>query len=856
MPVIENYICTSKPHTFPYVQIDDSLGSPNAFTDTFICNSSIFFGVNHNFLGKLLQLPSIPPINNFINNRKLVVFLCESIDGSGTFTNVHSFEIFSFQRRTSTSNYYNTDITNIFSNFSNNEKLLENMSTTEIQKLKKTFKLIFRVVLNTNINTTPELQSKDIIQDIHLVLDTNESGPYDVNFENIDILSPNDFTDVERKSAYSKNLTMLGFEGIRCFYPKNINDLGSIPVVYGIRANAGSIEQYDIYMSLFASYGYFCMSSFYDVTSHSTTIFDGGIYGITLPIEFNKNISYSENLLSSMGANVSTQNGIGNIGYLDHIKTNLNKISGGKFNNKLDFTKIILFGHSRGGGAILSMAELLSYKGISGSLIQKYNTGITLTDIKALICLAPAKQDILQSNGSISCIGGLQTTEENLTNIVPALSSTVFIGITSHRFMTYQSGISQAQTALITGANVNSLKLNVNIPTLLIASEFDFDVGQNPLTLFKCLNNDVSGNITARKKIITIKKQGHNGVASPIKLQSSYNGLLNNEYYDTKSSDQFIYSNITSRSLLLAAKAMEFIAENVYSTTLNTELLSNFNDFSERNKKLYSCLQITEHGLSSGIKLKIDDFSNPGITFNFGLISGYTLDYSISSRIKNQLNELSDPGYTLANDHYSKGLILYEDNPYFAYRLNLPQSDYFSVYTSSGKGILFLNNGQGITTNSSAIEYNFSTPINLTGCNYIELNCSLINEQRYRVEQPVHIAMVVGSGAGGAIQSSVYSSTYNSGLIAPNIVQNSSNNIDDNVRSFLSIIPELNGLTCHGFSQLQSIKFPIIDILNQGSNIGNFNIEDIRLLQLYFPGLAGYPGITKGSIYIDSIYVR
>lgn len=819
MAYISNYLFTGINHNITF---NSSIENKISYNDTFTVGSDLYFGLNISFYSTLRtsmgQSVIGPP---GIGNYTLTVFLCDSIDGSLNFVNVLNTKQYLLGPLES-NNYIYESINTILENYTNNDQLLESMSTAEIQKLKKSFKLIFRINLTTTPVLTQSIQNGDLVQDLHIVADTMQPGPYEVTFENVDILSTSDFTDLERKTAYGLNINLLTMEGMRCFYPKNISSLSPIPLVVCVRANAGNVESYDAYLSLFASYGYFCVCLFQDVTSTASFMFDNGIFNTPNIYEFG---TTQGDIFVGAIESASYQHSVITIAYLDHIQKNLSKISGGKFNNKIDFTKIIPMGHSRGGGSVYNLYELLLYKNNANNLISKFNTNLLHTSIKCILCLAPQKGDILQSTGSLCSIGFPLVTPSSASSVVPTWSLGLQ-GLTAARYCEYTKGISQGQFSLLNASTVAKLKLNTNVPLLFLYPEYDTDTDLCTQVLYRSSNVNFSGSVINTKKVILLKKLDHNGVSTPAWYWHQYNNLRSIKEYNIPSAFGIIFNNLSSRVMYMAAKTLEFISNNVYAADINSDIYNNPNDFNNRQKALMECFEYTEHPVESTIVKTIDVFNSVNFTTN---ISGYTLADAIDKSAKDHLTFLSEPGYTLAADLYSKGVIFFLDTDSARRGNTYPADITDKLYTASGKGLL-------ISYDSSNPEYNvtyaYTSPIlNLSSAKFIKINAAQITSAPLNAptstDTPLSFAVrLVDTSARASILSCL---NYNDGIADPS--------------SFL-----LQGITQYSYSQVNSINFRIQDFLQKQPTLDVSNIQEMNL---YF---GSNFGSTAGTVFIDSIY--
>ena len=819
MAYISNYLFTGINHNITF---NSALENPISYSDTFTVGSDLYFGMNISFLNQLRtsmgqSTIAAPGIGNYT----VTVFLCDSIDGSLNFVNVKNTKQYVLGPL-QTNAYIYESINTILENYSNNDQLLESMRTTEIQKLKKSFKIIFRINLNSSPVLTQSIQNGDLVQDLYILADTMQPGPYEVVFENVDILSPNDFSDAERKAAYSANINLLAFEGMRCFYPQNLSTLGPIPLVVCVRANGGNVESYDPYLSLFASYGYFCICLFQDVSSNSVFLFDNGIYN--MPDAYKFGVNQGDTFIGAIETG-SYHHSVITIGYLDHIKKNLNKINSGKFNNKIDFTKIIPMGHSRGGGAVYNLYELLLYKSNANNLILKFNTDLLHTSIKGIICLAPNKGDVLQSTGSICNIGSPVVIPEAQSSVVPPWNPNI-PGLTGARYCEYIKGISQGQFSLLNSSTTAKLKLNTNIPLLFLFPEYDMDTNLNTLVLYRSSNLNSSGSVINNKKIILIKKLSHNGVSNPAWMWYTYNGMKSIKGYDVPSASGIIFNNLSSRIMYLASKTLEFIANSVYSANINSDIFNNPNDFNNRKKSLMECFEYTEEPVTNTIVNTIDTFDSVNFTTN---ISGYTLASAIDKSVKDHLTFISESGYTLAPDLYSKGMIFFQDATTPREGNTYPEDITDKLYSASGKGLLISYNSSNNVYN---VTYTYGSPrLNIASAKFIKINAAQITSAPLNtptlIETPLTFSLSFTDTSNRAATLSCLN--YNDGIADPSTFVQAQT-------------------TEYSYSQVNSINFRLQDFIQKTPNLDFSNIQQI---DLYFGSAYGS---TQGTVFIDSIY--
>lgn len=312
--------------------------------DTFLPNNEINFSCPVTTLNSLLG-SSISSFN--ISSYKLYVRICDNISGASIENNR-----FTYNFNLSSSNIINNSVivnlTPITNNLSH-EYLCDNMSLNEIFSLYKNFKIIFRIYQGL-LNNENLILASDIVQDLNIVLNTAENGPYNVGMKELDILSPLDFTQSELTSIYTNKSYFLGAERVRAFYPENIEKSSLCPVLLFSHGNGQFTSSYDIYFSLLASYGYVVFS----ITSNPS----GSEYGA---------LAY--------------------LNILDHIKKYQEKINSGFLSNLINFNKINFSGHSRGGGSAFAAFEYLDGRSFITSM---QDITIDIKNIKSIISFADA----------------------------------------------------------------------------------------------------------------------------------------------------------------------------------------------------------------------------------------------------------------------------------------------------------------------------------------------------------------------------------------------------------------------------------------------------------------------------------
>lgn len=423
-------------------EYNSTVDLPFYINDTFFSSSKISFSSTLSFINDLLSL-SINSGN--ITNYRLYVRIASTISPS---VNILYEDTISL----TTANIVNSSLivscSDILSNISH-DYLCYNTSEDEKNSLYKTYKIIFRIFDTsteaTHLANKNNILATDIVQDLNLVFNVVESGSYDVGFSVVDILKIGDFTSQEIVNELNSNIMLVGGESVRIFYPKNKNQAPLIIFVHGVSHEQ---EDYDAYMQRFASYGYICVS-------------------ININLQ---NLLHIKNLSTGLlidSTSTTNQNFIWGSTYvlkiIDHIKRNISKIKSGFFNNKIDFSKINLFGHSRG-GAIIHTAKLLLDR--KNSIYGNISTTIQSSDIKSLIKIAPADGGSVFDDGT-----GLRYSDITRFNQIQEADLSKFSRYTNTSILTvrtqndgdvtYQFNVDDLQSGI-------SFEFNRNIPERII----------------------------------------------------------------------------------------------------------------------------------------------------------------------------------------------------------------------------------------------------------------------------------------------------------------------------------------------------------------------------------------------------
>lgn len=349
MAYISTLISTAVPHNVSYA------GSewPYTTNDTLLCTDPIYFATNLTLLNSYRTTAGVSTISsaniNAGNVYVLKVFLCASIDGSLNFVNVAATQSSNLTSSNLSSDIFSQSLSSLFQNLKHSD-LCSSMTQEEILQLCREYKIIFRITSQNSPVTNQSVQDGDIVQDFKLVLDISSAGPYEVEFEWLDMLSPSDFTEAERYAIYKSNFRLPGQEVQRCFYPKNISSLTGVPIAILMHGGGHQSQMYDSYGSLLASYGYFVVQPTFSAPGD----YSGRFFGI-----------------------------------LKQLKEQISKIKSGIFSEKLNYNKIVLFGHSAGGAAA---ANLIYY--IQQNTIVPPVSGLSFSDILCGVFLEHAQPTV------------------------------------------------------------------------------------------------------------------------------------------------------------------------------------------------------------------------------------------------------------------------------------------------------------------------------------------------------------------------------------------------------------------------------------------------------------------------------
>jgi hypothetical protein len=344
---------------------------PCAINDTFVVGTPINFICDISLLNNL--------IGTSINSGNISSFSLFARIITETTPDTYFSNVFSLSSSNIQNNCIVVDLDALLSKVTNDTLTLYSLPT-DVQNLHKKFRIAFRIFSNSSgVGNQLVLLNTDIVSKLNLCFNTLESGPYDVKYEQIDLFSPNDFSIAERNSIFQSYPAQIGVESVRAFYPENLN-INSPLIVYN-HGNNQYVEGVDSYLSTFASYGYFCIS---------------------VSVENDTNIhyiNYHKILL-----------------LVDHFKNKIQKISNGQYANKIDFTKLIFSGLSRGGYTVELIPQVLRVKNSQYSAIK--NITIDYSHLKAIIPIGDVTINTCGDDGIMSLgnvgEGSLDPDENNI----------------------------------------------------------------------------------------------------------------------------------------------------------------------------------------------------------------------------------------------------------------------------------------------------------------------------------------------------------------------------------------------------------------------------------------------------------
>jgi len=570
--------------------------SPFLINDSLSICDDFYFCINFNYLNEIRFSLGLDIIKQNLSSYKLILFVCDDIV-SEQFVNVIHTKIYDLNIL---NNYINCQIN---SSFKNHDTLIDNMSYDEILSLCKEYKLVFRISNNTEQDQEQfNLKQGDIVNNFKLVLDTLSNGPYDVKYETIDLLNPNEFTNAEIITLYQQQLNLFGYEGLRCFYPQSIlNSEHQMPILCIQHGVGHEHIAYDLYASKLASYGYFVCMLQQETYGGGDTSF--GNYHV--------------------------------LGKLRHFKNNITKISAGKFQNNLNFSKISLMGHSQGANKVYTAC---SEVGITTE------NDIDINDIMCLILIGPA------------------------------------IGFPN----------SSAGFRSVAATPESFFRFAKNVPLLVLNSDDDDAVIGVGYDLFSNFGTDSNFRNEKYKKLISYKNIMHGGFINDNYFINYFPSLVDANY-DTR----FFY-NLNSKansfsypvsdvlvflSLCLKDKLKTFYDSVQYYNILNNKI------------KLRDCSSVFQHTASNNVLLYIDEFNDDGFesTDNVVFKSHFNFNKFIfkttSARdVYNSVDDFDGVFHKRAGINSGGIRIDYDDDAYIEYKngdaYNLLNCAFIEIYIS------------------------------------------------------------------------------------------------------------------------------------------------------------------------------
>lgn len=530
---------------------DPSLSLFYNINDTFLPSQKLAFTCPLSTLNSLLSL-SINSGN--ISSYKLYVRISSDVSGS-TINSILFEDTITLSSNNISSSSIIVSIKDIIGNISH-DYLCDTMAIDEIFNLYKNFKIIFRIFTGSLTNKFTILAT-DIIQDLNIVLNIAEVGPYNVKLHEMDLVSPEIFDSDERFEIYNAKRLFIGYERLRIFYPENCPDTNKCPLLIFSHGNGQYTSGYDLYLGDLASYGYICCS-----------------------VTIDPNVNENQCVLI--------------VDIIDYFKSYLNRLNP-DIANKIDFTKINLGGHSRGGAVAIAAAQRILNKQYSYNIANKQ---VFFEHLKSLVLFADA------ANGACQY--------ENILNTVSAL---------------YGIGYGAWPSTSITENDLKYFDMFINLPIINIQGTTDFDSSLSDIVYGYGFSWDVKRNIPECTNIV-VNNFFHDQLQSFTKVPQYYyyynRDIVGNPRWSYDES-RIVYN--TNLPAITDVKSELILFLNRYNFNSKKLKKLNYKDSNlhdkkiiKNNKKLIS-KNIKEN--YSELKYILDSFN--GITLSYAGATGLTL---------------------------------------------------------------------------------------------------------------------------------------------------------------------------------------------------------------------------------------
>jgi hypothetical protein len=624
---------------------NSSLDFPCSINDTFYIGSDLYFCCPLSLVNSLTGLSiNSGNISNYVAGTRITT----NSSGEPFIENFESFPL------SIVDNFLVANITPLTNEISN-DYLLNRMTPSEVFKLYKQY--FISIIIGTQANIQIQLAQflpTHFIQPLNLVLNTLEAGPYDVSFSQLDLCNPNDFTNAERKTILENNPLMIGGEAIRAFYPTNLPAGSKSPLIFTFHGNNQITENYDYILSTAASYGYF---------------------GASIPID--------QNVIGPCPGCYYA------IKLIDHLQQNQSKIKNGYFNNKLDFSRINLSGHSRGGDLIDYIGLALQNK--NGTYSPVKNSLLNLSNIKCLFPLAQVTSGTITTDGIVA--------DSDITTRLPNNST------------------------------IELFKRNHGIPTLAIRAKYDNQAGPEAHTTLMITGYDEILKVNTTDKGVVIFDHAEHSQLSDYYFRDFVNDGVN-EFPVGRIETNHTFNSTSIPRNKISSSILQFLSINNFNSDKLKKL--RFIDYRINNQKSIFSQKVPCHEFFynkfSDLKYMLDSFQ--GSTLSYAGLTGFT----ISPYIGHTYGIAVDSDYFNLNPAYTTSAsqdAINSVRPILRFLFNTIggvdyQADVNPLDTFNG--IMDLTySGLFIPIESNiSLGYTFTSPINLSENNYLALRGSLI----------------------------------------------------------------------------------------------------------------------------------